>query len=81
MDLCEFEAILVYTVSYRTAKATKRNPVLKKQQKLFASQFDFFKGGKKSTSLLNLYSIIKMHTKDKKPGQGVRPQPRLPVTS
>jgi hypothetical protein len=30
-DLCEFKASLVYRVSSRTAKATQRNPVLKKQ--------------------------------------------------
>ena len=29
MDLCEFEAILVYRASSRTARATQRNPVLK----------------------------------------------------
>ena len=30
MDLCEFETSLVYRVSSRTAKATQRNPFLKK---------------------------------------------------
>jgi hypothetical protein len=30
--ISEFEASLVYKVSSRTAKATQRNPVLKKQQ-------------------------------------------------
>ena len=30
MYLCEFEASLVYTVTSRTARATKRNPVLEK---------------------------------------------------
>ena len=30
MDLCEFEASLVYRVSSRTAKAAQRNPVSKK---------------------------------------------------
>ena len=30
-DPCEFEASLVYRVSSRTARATQRNPVLKKQ--------------------------------------------------
>ena len=29
----EFEASLVYTVSSKTAKATQRNPVLKKKNK------------------------------------------------
>ena len=29
MDLCEFEASLVYRASSRTAKATQRNPVSK----------------------------------------------------
>ena len=29
-DLCEFEANPVYVVSFRTARATQRNPVLKK---------------------------------------------------
>jgi hypothetical protein len=28
-DLCEFEAILVYRESFRTARATLRNPVSK----------------------------------------------------
>jgi len=27
VDLCEFEARLVYRVSFRTARATQRNPV------------------------------------------------------
>jgi hypothetical protein len=31
-DLCEFEASLVYRVSFRTARATQRNPVLNKQK-------------------------------------------------
>ena len=30
-DLCEFEASLVYRASSRTARATQRNPVSKKQ--------------------------------------------------
>jgi hypothetical protein len=30
MDVCEFEASLVYQVSSRTARATQRNPVSKK---------------------------------------------------
>ena len=29
VDLCEFEASLVYRVSSRTARATQRNPVKK----------------------------------------------------
>jgi hypothetical protein len=33
MDLCEFEASLVYRVSSRTARATWRNPVLKNKNK------------------------------------------------
>jgi hypothetical protein len=32
-QISEFEASLVYKVSSRTAKATQRNPVLKKNQK------------------------------------------------
>ena len=32
MDLCEFEASLVYRVSSRTAGATQRNPVLETKQ-------------------------------------------------
>jgi hypothetical protein len=32
-QISEFEASLVYRVSSRTAKATQRNPVLKKQNK------------------------------------------------
>ena len=32
-DLCEFKASLVYRMSSRTAKATQRNRVLKKQKK------------------------------------------------
>jgi hypothetical protein len=32
VDLCEFKASLVYIVSYRTAKATQRNPVLEKKR-------------------------------------------------
>jgi hypothetical protein len=31
VDLCEFEAILVYIVSSRTARATQINPVSKSQ--------------------------------------------------
>ena len=30
LDLCEFKTSLVYRVSFRTAKATQRNPVSKK---------------------------------------------------
>ena len=30
VDFCEFEASLVYRASSRTARATQRNPVLKK---------------------------------------------------
>ena len=30
---CEFETNLIYRVSFRTAKATKKNPVLKNQNK------------------------------------------------
>jgi hypothetical protein len=30
VDLCEFKAILVYRVISRTAKATERNPILKR---------------------------------------------------
>ena len=40
-DLCEFEASLVYRASSKTARATQRNPVSKKQrnkQKDAASQ-------------------------------------------
>jgi hypothetical protein len=33
VDLCEFEASLVYRVSSKTARATQRNPVLKSQIK------------------------------------------------
>ena len=33
MDLCEFEASLVYRASSRTAMATQRNPVKKKKKK------------------------------------------------
>jgi hypothetical protein len=33
MDLCEFEASLVYRVSSRTARAIQRNPVSKKKKK------------------------------------------------
>ena len=33
LDLCEFEASLVYRVSSRTTRATKRNPVWKNQTK------------------------------------------------
>lgn len=32
VDLCEFEASLVYKVSSRTAKATQRHPVLEKRK-------------------------------------------------
>ena len=31
VDVCEFEASLVYRVSSRTVRATQRNPVLNKQ--------------------------------------------------
>ena len=31
VDLCEFGASLVYRVSFRTVRATQRNPVLNKQ--------------------------------------------------
>ena len=31
MDLCEFQASLIYRVNSRTARATQRKPVLKKQ--------------------------------------------------
>ena len=33
VDLCEIEAGLVYKVSFRTARATQRNPVLKRKKK------------------------------------------------
>jgi hypothetical protein len=32
-DLCEFQVSLVYRVSYRTVRATQRNPILKSQKK------------------------------------------------
>jgi hypothetical protein len=32
-QISEFEASLVYTVSSRTARATQRNPILKKKKK------------------------------------------------
>lgn len=32
MDLCDFEASLVYTASPRSAKAAERNPVLKRKE-------------------------------------------------
>jgi hypothetical protein len=32
VDLCEFEGSLVYKVSWRRARATQRNPVLKKKK-------------------------------------------------
>jgi hypothetical protein len=32
-DLCEFEAILVYIVSFRTVRASQRNAVSKKKKK------------------------------------------------
>jgi hypothetical protein len=32
VDLCEFEASLVYRVNLSTAKSTQRNPVLKNQR-------------------------------------------------
>ena len=31
VDLCEFEASLVYRTSSRTARATERDPILKKK--------------------------------------------------
>jgi hypothetical protein len=36
--ISEFEASLVYSVSSRTARATQRNPVLKKQNKTKTKQ-------------------------------------------
>ena len=33
MDLCEFQASLVYRASFRTARATQRNLVSKKKKK------------------------------------------------
>jgi hypothetical protein len=33
MDLCEFEASLVYRAGSRIARATQRNPVLKNRNK------------------------------------------------
>jgi hypothetical protein len=41
VDLCEFKASLVYRTSFRTAKATQRNPVSKtnKQTKSFKECF------------------------------------------
>ena len=38
MDLCEFEASLVYVVSSRTAGATQRNPVWKNQNQPNSNQ-------------------------------------------
>ena len=38
MDLCEFEASLIYRVSSRTARATQRNPVSKKSERERDSQ-------------------------------------------
>ena len=35
MDLCEFEASLVYKMSSRTARATQRNSVSNKQTQMF----------------------------------------------
>ena len=39
MDLCEFEASLVYKVSSRTAKTTQRNPFLKIQNGVVICSF------------------------------------------
>jgi 3-polyprenyl-4-hydroxybenzoate decarboxylase len=33
VDLCEFQASLIYTVNSRTARAIQRNPVSKKKKK------------------------------------------------
>jgi len=32
VDLCEFEASLIYIASFRTARGTQRNPVLKNKK-------------------------------------------------
>ena len=45
MDLCEFEASLVYKASSRTTRVTQRNPVSKKKEKksrLFLSDLLFY---------------------------------------
>jgi hypothetical protein len=41
--ISEFEASLVYRVSSRTARATQRNPVLKKQKKKRKEKRNYFK--------------------------------------
>jgi hypothetical protein len=51
--ISEFEASLVYKVSSRTARATQRNPVLKKTKK------------KKKVSFINAPEVI---SREKKPG-------------
>ena len=46
VDLCEFKANLVYRVSFKTARATQRNPVSKKQtnKKVRKKSFPMFPG-------------------------------------
>jgi hypothetical protein len=46
--ISEFEASLVYRVSSRTARATQRNPVLKKRKKKVSVSFREGRKGKKS---------------------------------
>jgi hypothetical protein len=43
VDLCEFEGSLVYKVSWRRARATQRNPVLKKKKVFRANLGDCLK--------------------------------------
>jgi capsid protein len=56
VDLCEFEASLVYRVSSRTARATQRNPVLKNKTKQKKERKQRKKQSKRSTPKLLLQS-------------------------
>ena len=51
--ISEFEASLVYRVSFRTARDTQRNPVLKKQTKKKTKQTNKKKNKRKSNNVYN----------------------------
>jgi hypothetical protein len=42
VDLCGFEASLVYRASSRTARATQRNPLLKKKERIYFRSSEYW---------------------------------------
>jgi hypothetical protein len=58
--ISEFEASLVYRVSSRTARATQRNPVLKKKKKIIIPVFNTEYGNRKDVFQVEFYIRYKL---------------------